>query len=190
MIDGIQPIAAAAGIEVRMLDSDEQVELVNRSGSTVFVRGYKGEPYARIEPEGPVYLNRLSPSVPLSNDRLGRTRPTGKEDATASPEWIRVGDDGKWSWFDRRSHYRGESVPAAVVDTSRRKALRNYRIPIRVGESPAWIEGTLYWAGKKEFPTAILLVLLLGTGFCGLFGAWAVKRMRADPAAGEPPLEQ
>lgn len=178
MIAGIEPAVVGAGIEVRMLDYDEQVELVNRSGRTVIVRGYEGEPYARVESGGPVFLNLRSPSRPLSNDRFGRTRPTGNEDTSAPPRWIRVGDEGRLAWYDRRSHYRGGDIPAAVEDPDERRLIRDFRIPIEVGGSSAWVAGSLYWTGKKSFPTAVFLALLVGTGVCGLFGAWALKRMR------------
>ncbi len=172
-----------------MLDHDAQVELTNRSGRRVIIKGYEGEPYARVESDGPVYLNLRSPSRPLSNDRFGLTLPTGQEDATAPPRWSLVGEDGRLAWYDRRAQYRRRGVPAAVDDTAKRTQIRDYRIPLLVGGEPARIEGSLYWTGKKGFPTGPFLALLVVTGLCGLFGGWALKRMRSagdeDPR-GEP----
>lgn len=161
-----------------MLDYDSQVELTNASGSPITVIGYEGEPYARIDPDGSVWLNMRSPSVPLSADRLGQGPVSGREDASAPPEWNRIGSNGQLAWFDRRSHYRKNGLPPEVSDSSRRTLIREYRIPLRVGNVPARIEGSLYWTGEDGFPTAIFVGLLVATGLGGLFGAWAWGRMR------------
>lgn len=187
VIQGIEPPETGRGIEVRMIDYDSQIEVENRSGETVTVIGYQGEPYARIESRGSVYLNARSPSLAPSNDRLGRTPPTGEEDATAPPNWIRVGDDGTFRWFDRRSHYRRRGLPPAVTDETKRTLLWSYRIPIRVGETPAAIRGDLYWLGRRKFPTGVLIVILLSTAGCALFGLWAIRRMRELPGPEDDP---
>ena len=161
-----------------MLDYDSQAELTSTSEEPVTVIGYFGEPYARIDPDGSVYLNMRSPSVPLSSDRLGQGPATGREDADAAPEWSRIGSDGCLAWYDKRSHYRKNGLPPEVVDSSERTLIREYRIPLRVGETPARIDGSLYWTGEDGFPTGIFVGLLIATGLCGLFGAWAWRRMR------------
>lgn len=51
------------------------------------------------------------------------------------------------------------------------------------------IEGELYWTGDNGFPTGIFLALLIGTGACGLFGAWALKRMREPDDEEKDPEE-
>ncbi len=189
VVDGITPSPLGAGIDVRMLDADEQLELVNRSGHTVVVEGYEGEPYARITSDGPVFVNVMSPSMAPSNDRLGRTRPNGNEDASAPPRWVRVGDGGRYRWFDRRTHYRRQGVPSAVTDREERTKLWDYRIPITVGTEAAEIRGTLYWVGIASFPTALFVVMLVATAACLLFGAWVLKRLRSGDEEGTPPTE-
>lgn len=186
VIKGIEPPEAGRGVEVRMIDFDSQVEVINRSGKTVTVAGYEGEPYARIVSSGPVYLNARSPSMAPSNDRLGKTRPTGNEDAAAPPNWIKVGEGGRFRWFDRRTQFRKTGLPAAVTDETRRTLVWSWQIPIRVGRSPAEIRGDLIWLGRRPFPTGIFLVILFSTAACGLFGAWALKRMREQDQDAEP----
>jgi hypothetical protein len=193
-IGGIVPATAGAGIEVRILDHDSQVELTNRSGHRVIVKGYEGEPYARLESDGPVYVNLRSPSRPLSSDRFGRTPPTGREDASASPRWSLIGEDGRLAWYDRRAHYRRRGVPDQVDDPAKRTRIRDYWIPILVGGIPARIEGSLYWTGKKGFPTGPFLALLTITGLCGLFGARMLGRLRSpgseSPGGELPQVEE
>ena len=181
-ISSLEPARLGVGIQVRVLDHDSQVELTNASGRTVIVIGYEGEPYARVESAGPVFLNVRSPALPLSNDRWGRTPPTGSEDAAAPPRWVRVGDRGKLSWFDRRAQFRGSGTPARVTDPASRQKLWDYRIPLLVGDERAEIRGTLYWTGRRPFPIAVFLVLLIATAACALFGAWVLKRLNAADA--------
>lgn len=183
VITGIQPPAAGRGIEVRIIDFDSQVELTNRSGRTVVIEGYEHEPYARIESAGPVFINARSPSMAPSNDRLGKTPPTGHEDASAPPNWIRVGSDGTFRWFDRRVHYRKKGLPAAVTDETRRTLVWKWQIPFTAGRSPAVINGDLFWLGRRKFPTGVFLFILFSTAGCGLFGAWAIRRSRQDDEA-------
>lgn len=185
-IAGIFPPRLATGLEVRMLDFDEQVELVNRSGEPVIVMGYSGEPYARVESDGPVFLNVRSPALHVNNDRWGKTPPSGDADASAPPNWVRVGDGGRLAWFDRRSHYRRPGTPDSIDDPAVRKKMWGYRIPITVGGQAATIRGTLYWAGHSPFPIAIFTFLLIATAGCAILGAWAIKRLRS---AGEPESE-
>ena len=187
VVDGIRPSRLATGIDVRMIDADARLELTNRSGSTVVVRGYDGEPYARIASEGPVEVNVLSPSMAPSNDRMGRTPPNGDEDASAPPRWVRVGDGGRFSWYDRRTHYRGTGMPAAVTDRERRTRLWDYRVPVTVGDEDASITGTLYWIGVSPFPTGLFVGMLVATAGCLLFGAWVLTRARHDGADGARP---
>lgn len=178
VIEGVRPAGASARIEFRIIDFDSQVQLTNRSGRTVVVEGYEGEPYLRIDGDGRVFLNARSPSMAPSNDRLGRTRRTGHEDADARPNWIRVADGGSFTWFDRRTHYRRRGRPSAVTDEAERTRLWRWRIPFTVGERSAAVEGSLYWLGRRPFPTGLFLFLLLSTAGASLFGAWAIRRMR------------
>ncbi|MCO5316579.1 MAG: hypothetical protein M9938_10550 [Solirubrobacterales bacterium] len=184
VVMGVEP--PIPGVEVRMIDFDSQVELTNRSGRTVVVEGYEGEPYARIESGGKVYLNARSPSMAPSNDRLGRTRPTGAEDPDAAPNWILVGSGGRFRWFDRRTQYRRKGLPEAVSDETARTRVWRWQIPLTIGQSPAVVEGELFWLGRRQFPTGVFLVILFSTAGCGLFGAWALRRMREAPDPEEP----
>ncbi len=178
VVEGITPPRLATGIDVRMIDDDEQLEVTNRSGETVTVRGYWDEPYARIESAGPVFINVLSPSMALSHDRLGRTPPNGDEDAAAAPRWVRVGDGGRHRWFDRRTHYREAGTPPAVADRGKRTKLWDYRVPITVGREEAVITGSLFWVGTGSVPTVPLVILLLATAGCLLLGAHVLKGFR------------
>lgn len=187
VIRGIEPAGPASGVTARIIDFDSQIELANHSGKTVTVEGYEGEPYARIEPDGAVLLNAHSPSMAPSNDRLGRTPPTGDEDADAPPNWIQVADDGRFAWFDRRIQYRRKGLPEVVNDEAVRTRVRSWSIPITVGHQSVAVKGDLYWLGRRPFPTGVFLAILLLTAAGGLFGAWAIRRMREEDGETGPP---
>ncbi len=176
------PASVTKGIEVRMLDQDSQVELVNHSGHTVVVIGYEGEPYARVAPDGTVSVNVRAPSTPESNDRWGHTVAKGTEDASAPPRWVRTGGDGTLRWFDRRTHHRGYGPPPEVVDRAVRTKIRDYRIPLRVDGEPAFIPGTLYWKGDPPFPALVAIAWLAAAGAAALLVAAVMGRRRRGAA--------
>jgi hypothetical protein len=65
----IQP--PARGITVDVLNYDDRLLLVNRTGETVSIAGYEREPYARLRADGSVEVNRRSPTHYLNEERYG-----------------------------------------------------------------------------------------------------------------------
>jgi hypothetical protein len=83
-VTSIQP--AMPGIDVSILDSDDRVALRNRTGETIVVPGYDGEPYLRFTPDA-VYRNERSPATYLNDERYGTVDVPARADAKAAPEW-------------------------------------------------------------------------------------------------------
>lgn len=90
-------------VELDIIGGDAMARLTAAPGHQVMIRGYENEPYLRIDPDGSVWENLRAPSCSLNRTETGTTvDPTA--DATAEPEWRRIGSDGVALWHDHRVH--------------------------------------------------------------------------------------
>lgn len=178
---------AVSGIDAQVVNFDDSLELQNRSGKTVIVHGYRGEPYVRIGADGTVAINRRSPSYYLNDDRYaeGVSVPAGAS-PEAAPDWQTVDRTGRFAWHDHRVHWMAHTVPPQVEDEGRRTKVFDWTVPLDVGGRPARLTGTLTWVGRQEdgFPLAagiaFAVVALGGAGAVVL-----VRRRRSTASARE-----
>lgn len=170
----IAPERASAGIEAEVQNFDDGVILRNDSGKSVLVKGYDGEPYVRISPDGLVEVNLNSPSFYLNQDRFAEVEIPARADPDRAPDWKEVDRSGQFAWHDHRSHYMGRGVPPQVADESVRTKVFDYSIPISVNGAPAHMRGTLDWVGSDSgFP----LTPFIAVGLLALFGVgWLLVR--------------
>lgn len=183
--EAIVPAALATGITFEMIDYDERVRLQNNSGKPVIVEGYDGEPYARLDPDGGVFLNTASPAYYLNQDRYATTGVDSAADPKAAPVWVEEAGDGTLTWFDKRSHFMGTGTPPAVLNVEEPQNLGKWTIPISVAGSPAKLQGTLYWTGKKPFPMEIVASLLVATFLVAGLGAVSISALRHGNEGGD-----
>lgn len=178
-LDGVSP--PVPGLEVEVLNYDDSLELVNRTGEAVIVEGYQQEPYVRIEADGQVSVNANSPTYYLNEDRYGNVEPPARADADAAPDWQPVDDTGRYVWHDHRIHYMSTGTPSQVTATSARTKIFDYRVPIEVGDRHVAITGTLFWVGEPGgFPT--LPFLILGLVALLSVGPVVIRRRRSAGA--------
>jgi hypothetical protein len=181
----IQP--AVSGIQVHVLNYDDRLLMINRSGKTVAISGYDGEPYARLRSDGTVEVNRRSPTRYLNEERYGGTPVPQSADPKAAPQWQPVSRTGRFEWHDHRIHWMSkDTVPPQVKDQDKRTKVFDWRVPIRVGSQRAGLTGTLFWqpASASGVPTAAIVALaVLVVATVGLF---FVTRRRRAAAAGRP----
>jgi hypothetical protein len=136
---------AEPGIDVEVLNYDDRLQLINRSGSRVLVRGYDGEPYIRLLANGAVEVNKNSPSYYLNQDRYANVTVPPTAGKLKPSAWDLVDSTGRYEWHDHRIHYMGKGVPAQVDKRSDRTKVFNWRVPIEVGNQRASLRGDLYW---------------------------------------------
>lgn len=175
------------GVDVEILNYDDSLHLTNRSGRAVTVEGYEGEPYVRLLADGTVQVNLNSPSHYLNEDRFGKVEVPASADAGAPPDWRTVDGTGQYSWHDHRIHYMATGTPRQVKDEGERTPIFDYRVPIRVGDRPAAISGTLFWAGGEE-SVPVAPFAALGLALLALVAFTLVRRARRgsrDSGSGE-----
>ncbi|MEU8373695.1 hypothetical protein AB0C22_11280 [Micromonospora sp. NPDC048894] len=163
-VTGITP--ARSGLTARAVEAGARLELVNHSDRDVEVIGYSGEPYLRVGPGG-VYENVRSPATYLNRTLAGDTALPATADPAAAPQWRRIGDDRRVRWHDQRALWRETGVPAPVAaDPGRKHRVRDWTVPLRDGDEPVELRGTLDWVPPPDpYPwwvAATLGVLLVG----------------------------
>jgi hypothetical protein len=174
---------ALDGVDAQVVNFDDSIELRNRSGRTLIVKGYRGEPYVRIAADGAVSVNRRSPARYLNDDRYGEGVDLPAEaNSNAAPVWEPVDRTGTYRWHDHRIHWMSRSLPPQVKDEGKRAKIFDWRVPIAVAGRPGTIAGTLTWVGKSSggFPLGAAISLVLAV-LVGAAVVLLVRRRRRGP---------
>jgi hypothetical protein len=175
------------GLRVQVLGYDNEMQLTNRTGRTVVVYGYNGEPYARLLADGTVQVNRRSPALYLNEDRYGTTPVPPSASPKLAPRWVTQDRVGRFVWHDHRMHWMAQTLPPKVRDQHRRTTIFSYAIPLRVGGARGAIDGTLYWVGSPGGVPVAAIVSLAVLGLLAVGVVVLVRRRRAaGPGAGAP----
>jgi hypothetical protein len=161
------------GLQLKILYGDDQVWLDNRSGKTIVIRGYGGEPYLRFGPDG-IYVNSRSPAVFLNQDRYAKTPVPASSSTTARPQWQKLTGGEVWAWHDHRIHYMSPVPPVQVRNAPRsRHEIFPWKVAATANGKRFFITGRLDYQPppKKGFPVglAIALASLIAVGMVGLF---------------------
>jgi hypothetical protein len=176
---------ALPGLEARVLNYDDAIELVYDGERPLVVEGYRGEPYLRFNPDGLVEVNRRSPAAYLNEDRFAKVELPGRADHEARPSWARVAENGRYDWHDHRIHWMGEgTLPPQIDDEGERTRVFDWEIPMASAGRPVEVRGTLTWRGKEEGGFPVAAGLTLGGALVG--GALLVvlvRRRRSRPGA-------
>jgi hypothetical protein len=162
------------GLDLKVLYGDDQIWLDNRSGKTIVIRGYGGEPYLRFGPPG-IYINGNSPAVYLNRDRFGQTKPPTSAKVNARPDWQKLAGGELWAWHDHRIHYMSPIAPPAIRDAPRKPHhVFDWKVPATANGKRFFITGTLDYKPpprQAEFPVELTIALgaLIVAGMVGLF---------------------
>ncbi len=167
------------GLSIEVLEFADRLVLINRTGKTVTVYGYSGEPYARVQPDGTTEQNTRSPAVYLNTSFYGAVTVPSSASAALPPKWVVVDRAGTFEWHDHRIHWMSPVTPPQVKDTSKRTLIFRWSVPISVGAQKGVVDGQLFWVPENsKAPVAAILALvaivLLALGFV----VW-VRRRRA-----------
>jgi len=192
---GVRPVVK--GVSWRVIDLNDEIELINHSGQAVTVYGYSrspanvaydGGPYAQILPDGTVQVNEASQAYYLNQSFFAdyaNLPPT----ATASGyplDWVTLARTGEFLWHDHRIHFTSPATPAVVTNVHRRTLIFDWYVPIQVGSTRGYLAGKLYWNAEKSFSFPIAAIIALIVVVLGGAALVIVVRRRRGPA---PPRE-
>jgi hypothetical protein len=172
-IEGLQP--RVRGVEVKVLYGDDQVWMNNRSGETVVIDGYGGEPYLRFAPRG-IFVNINSPAEYLNQDRYGKSTVPKSASPKAAPNWKQLAGGDVWAWHDHRIHYMSPTFPPVIAAAPRKPHhVFDWKVPATANGKRFFIAGSLDYkpppVKKESFPVALVIALavVIGAGMVGLF---------------------
>ncbi len=168
---------AVHGVRWKVIDRNDEIELINRSRLPVTVFGYSssaanvaydGGAYARILADGRVQVNENSPAYYLNQSFFADyANVPGSASASAVPDWVTLARTGTYTWHDHRIHFTSPVVPARVTDPHRRTLVFDWYVPIQVGSTKGYLYGKLYWNAEKSFSFPVgaiiaFIVVVLG----------------------------
>jgi hypothetical protein len=179
VINGVSP--AVPGLKLQILNFDDRLQLDNRTGKTVVVRGYQNEPYLRVLGNGTVQVNHNSPAFYLNNDRTSTGKVPANATPDATPDWQVVDRTGSYQWHDHRIHWMSSIPPQQVKDKSKRTKVFDWKVPVQVGATKASVNGTLFWQPKPGggIPTGAIAALVV-LALLGLGAVLVVRRRRGE----------
>ena len=180
------------GLSIRILDFDDRMQIVNRTGETVTVQGYRGEPYVRVLSDGTVELNRNSPAAFLNEDRFAKVEVPSGATADARPQWQVRDRTGSYEWHDHRIHWMSEGRPPQVTNPEARTKVFDWEIPLDVGGQTATIRGDLFWVpvAGGGIPIAAIIGLIAVALAVAAGAVLVLRRGRGRAPAAAPPAKE
>ena len=167
---------------MEVLNYDDRLLLVNKTGRTVEVHGYGGEPYIRILSDGTVQVNKRSPSYYLNLERFGDAEVPANAKNNAPPQWNEVDKTGRFEWHDHRIHYMSKSLPNQVTNKGKRTRIFDWTVPVDVGARRVQVRGDLYWIPSPGgLPRGALLALAAVVVAAIVFVEVVRRRRRTQP---------
>ncbi|HWC36479.1 MAG TPA: hypothetical protein VG650_16855 [Mycobacteriales bacterium] len=144
------------GVSLRVVDDGLHVIACNTTPTPLVIDGYNGEPYLRVDARG-AWENVHSPAVYLNASFTPGAVPK-LADATATPQWKRIGSGDSVMWHDHRLHWMGTSPPAQVQrDPGAYNLISTWQINGRYGDQRLRAIGELAWVPPPD-PAGWLVV--------------------------------
>ena len=180
VIDGVVPVVH--GVKIQVLNFDDRLQLDNRTGKEITVRGYQNEPYLRLLADGTVEVNHNSPAFYLNNGRTSTGTVPANAKPGATPDWRIVDRAGSFQWHDHRIHWMSTITPQQVTDKTKRTKVFDWKVPLEVGGTNGAVNGTLFWAGTGGGAPVGAYAGLAVIALLGLGAVLVVRRRRGSAA--------
>jgi hypothetical protein len=183
LITAISP--KVVGLDVQVLQFSDRLQLQNRTGRTVTIEGYEGEPYARVQANGTVEVNKHSPAYYLNESFYGNVTVPSFATPQATPQWSVVDRTGQFEWHDHRIHWMSPVLPPQVKDKGKRTLIFDWHVPIAVAGQHGTVAGQLFWTPQSSSAPVAAIVVGGAIVVLGLLLVIATHRRRT--ARGGPP---
>lgn len=205
------------GLSGQVLDHDDALLVINKSGDDVTIIDPQARPYARLLADGTVQVNARSQLAVGENAPSGPHDQHGQDSADArlyasttllahgdeahgddahgangeagepGLDWVTIDRTGRYEWHDPRIKYRAHPVPPQVTDTSRETKVKDWRVPLLVAGAPGAIDGTLTWVGEPGAGSSFPAAAVVSLVVLALLAVGAVVLVRRRRADGEEP---
>jgi hypothetical protein len=132
-----------SGLEIHVVDGDDQLLLTNTGGREIVIEGYEHEPYLKFTRDG-VFENQRSPAAYLNDERYGGVEVPASADPKAAPDWKPVGAGVEYGWHDHRIHWMSPIAPPKVRDAPDVKHhIFDWKVPGTVDGAKLVVSGSL-----------------------------------------------
>jgi hypothetical protein len=121
-----------------------QIELTSTSRETVAVLDPTGRPFLRFSPAGV----EADYGARAWHDAIATAQQSTTVDS--APDWRPVSRTPTWSWFDTRIRPEPGLLTPQILQSKLPVGLRNFEIPLRVGEQRGFIIGYLEYEGRRN----------------------------------------
>ena len=149
------------GIELRVVELGNRMELVRTTANTVVVLGYEGEPYLRFDASG-IFENINSPAHYLNLDRFAATSPPASASATAQPSWMRVASGTTFRWHDHRAHWMSPIPPTDVqADPDVERVVHTDTVALQIDGRDVEATIRVTWLPKPDRLLWLVIAVLL-----------------------------
>ena len=193
-------------VSVKVVGGDGFLDVKVQPGHDVIVKGYSGEDWLHIKPDGTVEENQNSPATYLNANRYAQVTVPAGVDAKAAPQYKTIASGGEYAWHDHLIHWMSPSNPP---NASRGDVIYpDWQVQLTVDGTPTIAHGQLMWVrsvspipyialaiaiaaalivfGRKSSATAALATLVAAGA--ALFVGW--RAWSSIPStAGPNPLE-
>jgi MYXO-CTERM domain-containing protein len=119
-----------------------RIELTSTSRQTVAVLDAADRPFLRFSPAGV----EADYGAAAWHDAIVAAQQSTAVDS--APDWLPVSRIPTWSWFDTRIRPERGLLTPQILQSNRPVLLRNFEIPLRVGEQRGFITGYLEYEGR------------------------------------------
>ena len=172
---------ALAGLDVQVLQGDDELRVRNDSGRELLIEGYDGEPYLRFDPDGGVFRNARSPATYLNQERYGGVDVPASASAKAAPRWERVSRGRSYDWHDHRIHWMSPIDPPKVRRASDRPHhVFDWTVPGTAAGAALAIRGSLdYEPPPASSFDPLLIAPVVALALAGAVVWWARRRRGA-----------